>query len=250
MRDSNFFKGKKILVTGSTSGLGLELVHVLNTEKAALLITGRNKEKLFSIREQLRQNNPYFGHAIAADLIQLKDLENLAESIDVLDGIVLCAGVIDYTPAKMISSDKIKQIFQINFESNVLLIQNLLKKKKIAKNASIVFVSSVVALTGLPSTSLYAASKAALNSYARVLASELAPQRIRVNCISPGIIKTNFIEREGVLSVNQLTNLEDKYPFGFGKPEDISSIIMFLLSDDSKWITGTNILIDGGYMLQ
>jgi NAD(P)-dependent dehydrogenase (short-subunit alcohol dehydrogenase family) len=132
----------------------------------------------------------------------------------------------------------------------VLLIQNLLKKKKIAKNASIVFVSSVVALTGLPSTSLYAASKAALNSYARVLASELAPQRIRVNCISPGIIKTNFIEREGVISASQLTTLEDQYPFGFGEPEDISSIIMFLLSDDSKWITGTNIVIDGGYMLQ
>ena len=250
MKNSSFFAGKSILVTGSTSGLGLGLINALNEEKAALAITGRNGDKLFSISEQLRKSNPYFGHAITADLIQLKDLENLAESVDVLDGVVLCAGVIDYTPAKMISSDKIKHIFQINFESNVLLIQNLLKKKKIAKNASIVFLSSVVALTGLPSTSLYAASKAALNSYARVLASELAPQRIRVNCISPGIIKTNFIEREGVLSVNQLTNLENQYPFGFGKPEDISSIIMFLLSDDSKWITGTNIVIDGGYLLQ
>lgn len=244
------FSGKKILITGSTSGLGLEVSRSLSGSNASLVISGRNQERLNAASQELKLFNRPLHNAILADLTDPMAIANLAESVGVLDGLVLNAGVIDYTPAKMINSDRIRFIFQVNFEANVMLIQNLLKRRKISRNASIVFISSISSLLGVQGTSLYAASKAALTSYAKVLASELAGQRIRVNTVSPGIIKTHLIERENVASTGQLAALEAKYPLGFGGTADVTGLIRFLLSDESKWMTGSNIIIDGGYMLQ
>ena len=246
----DFFKEKKILVTGSTSGLGLNLSEKLSELQATLSIAGRNREKLLILQESYSATNPNFKNAIMADMLQVEDIHHLAESVDQLDGLVLNAGIIDYTPAKMIRSEKIREVFQVNFDSNVLLIQALLKRKKIAPSASIVFISSIASLLAVNGTALYAASKAALSSYAKVLASELSGQKIRVNVVSPGIVKTQLINNENVADENQIIQLEKKYPLGFGKPEDITSIVLFLLSEESKWITGSNIIIDGGHMLR
>lgn len=250
MKSSFTFSGKNILVTGATSGLGLDLATRLSELKACIFITGRNKDKLISLKELFSRENPNFKANIPADLTSMSDIQYLADCVEILDGLVLNAGVIDYTPAKMINFDKIRQIFQVNFEANVLLIQGLLKRKKISKGASVVFISSIAPLVSVKGTSLYAASKAALNSYAKVLALELAGQKIRVNVISPGIIETDLIRRENVATSDQFIEQERQYPFGFGKPEDVSNAALFLLSEASKWITGTNMVIDGGHLLQ
>lgn len=250
MNGNDYFFAKKILITGATSGLGLDLATKLSELQAAVTITGRNLEVLSLLGDRLKKDNVNFQNAVPADLAQLENIQKLADSVDALDGLVLSAGIIDYTPAKMVSNEKIRRVFQVNFESNVLLIQRLLKGKKISPGASIVFISSIAASIGVPGTSLYAASKAALNSYAKVLASELSLQKIRVNVISPGIVKTELIDRENVSTPEQSSKLEAQYPLGFGNPGDISNTAMFLLSDDSKWITGSNIVIDGGHTLQ
>jgi short-subunit dehydrogenase len=213
MKENNFFSAKRILITGATSGLGLNLSEKLSELEAAITITGRNKDKLVFLGEKFTLQNPHFRNAIAADLLEITDIQKLVQSIDQLEGLVLNAGIIDYTPAKMINSDKIRHVFQVNFDSNVLLIQELLKKKKVSPNASIVFISSIAPLLGVQGTSLYAASKAALNSYAKVLASELAGKKIRVNVVSPGIIKTDLIERENISTTNQFNQLEQQYPW-------------------------------------
>lgn len=239
----------RILITGASSGLGLDLANKLAAKNNPLIVTGRNRGELENLANQFN-NNSFVVKPIIADLCKADNIEYLIESIDTVNGIVLNAGIVEYVPVKMISSDKIRRVFQVNFDANVMIIQSLLKKRKIVNGASIVFVSSIAALTAVPGTALYAASKAALNSYAKVLANELASQNIRVNIVSPGIVKTDLIKRENISTSDQFTKLEHRYPLGFGKPEDISSIIMFLLSEDSKWVTGSNFIIDGGHMLQ
>jgi len=205
--------------------------------------------KLQSLSSQYKTSNLNFSKYIQADLVNISDIQLLSENIEPLDGLVLNAGIIEYSPAKLVSSDKLRKIFQVNFESNVLLVQNLLKKKKIKKGSSIVFISSIASILGVKGTSLYSASKAALNSYAKVLANELSPQKIRVNVILPGIVKTELIERENISTLHEMELIENEYPLGFGMPEDITNLTLFLLSDKSKWITGSEIVIDGGHSL-
>lgn len=250
MQFNTFFEKKQILVTGSTSGIGLNICSTLSELNASLIITGRNLNKLESLSKQYRVNNINFSKYIHADLINHLDIERLAEDSILLDGLVLNAGVIEYSPTKLISNEKISKIFKTNFESNVLLIQNLLKRKKIKKGASIVFISSIASNLGVKGTALYSASKAALNAYAKVLANELSVQQIRVNIILPGIVKTELIDRENIATTQSLEKTENEYPFGFGLPEDITNLVLFLLSDKSRWITGSEIVIDGGHSLK
>ncbi len=241
---------KLVLITGATSGIGLNLARSLSLINYNLVLTGRNKNCLSDLYEEFDFINKPYCKTIAADLTLSEDIRELVFNTPKLDGIVLNAGIIEYTPAKMITIDKIKKIFNINFYSNVLLIQELLKNKKISKNASIVFISSISALSSVVGTSLYAASKAAINSYAKVLANELASQKIRVNVISPGVVKTKIIENENVISEQQQNNLEALHPLGLGDTTDVTALIEFLLSNKSKWITGSNIVIDGGYLIK
>ena len=224
MKLDNFFEKKVILVTGATSGIGLDISSTLSSSNASLIITGRNLNKLQSLSSQYKTSNLNFSKYIQADLVNISDIQLLSENIDPLDGLVLNAGIIEYSPAKLVSSDKLRKIFQVNFESNVLLVQNLLKKKKIKKGSSIVIISSIASILGVKGTSLYSASKAALNSYAKVLANELSPQKIRVNVILPGIVKTELIERENISTSHEMELIGNEYPLGFGMPEDITNL--------------------------
>lgn len=244
--NDNFFVGQNILVTGATSGIGFQLTKTLLEKNAIVSACGRNVSMLNELHDAATIGSL---HVISVNLTEEKSIDDLIDASPELNGIVLNAGVIDYTPAKLISKKKITDIFSINFDANVLLVQKLLKKKKISKNGSIVFVSSVSSLLGVPGTALYAASKAALTSYARVLASELALQKIRVNIVSPGIVQTGIIQQKEVQTESAYQESEKKYPLGFGQPDDVCSLIMFLLSNEAKWITGSNIIIDGGHLL-
>lgn len=242
------FFNKHILVTGATSGIGQQNSWDLIRAKATLSLIGRDALKFEAIKKNLKgsSNIPLF---FSGDLTKEVFLKRVSDSILPIDGLVLCAGIIDYSPVKFITSEKIERIFDLNFKANVLLIQKLLSGKKINNGASIVIVSSISSKIGVPGTALYAASKAAINSFAKVLASELSHKRIRVNVILAGVVKTRLVIDQGKISEEDFIKAERSYPLGYGSTQDISKQIMYFLSDDSHWITGSEVVLDGGYLL-
>lgn len=241
------FEGKRFLVTGASSGIGRGISVLLASLGATLIITGRNAQNLQETFDALPQKDHLM---ILADVTVDEDLNKLTDAVGFVNGVVFCAGVIDYLPVKFLSYDKIHQIFSVNFTSQVLLTQRLLKAKKIKKESSIVYISSLSSKLGVAGTAMYAASKAALSSFSKVLATELAGQKIRVNAISPGIVKTPMTQSQDLgISETDLKNDEDKYPLGHGNVEDVASYVSFLLSDSSKWITGSDLVMDGGFTL-
>lgn len=247
--DSFSLKGKKILVTGASSGIGKQVAVSISLLGGVCIITGRNEKKLAETFKSLNNITP--NQCITCDLSKQQDMEFLVHEISDLDGVVFTAGVINYTPIRFLNIKHLREIFTINFEASVLLTQNLLSDKKIKTGASLVYISSISSHLGVPGTAIYAASKAALNSFAKVLASELAVRKIRSNVITPGIIRTNLFEgASGKLNEEEFNKQESRYPLGFGTSEDVANAAIYLLSPASKWVTGTELVIDGGLTLQ
>jgi NAD(P)-dependent dehydrogenase (short-subunit alcohol dehydrogenase family) len=186
---------------------------------------------------------------ILGDLSNEDDIERIVNFIpNKLDGIVQCAGFTISKPFKNLSKENLENIMRVNFEAPIFLTQQFLKQKKIEKRASIVFISSI---SGVFCSSIaggaYSASKGAINGIVKNLAIELAPQLIRVNSVNPGMIYTNIYE-SGVITEEQLQEDMKKYPLKrYGSPEEVAHAVIYLLSDASKWVTGSNLLIDGGY---
>lgn len=229
-----------VLITGASSGIGRALATDISKHCQSLHLTARNEARLQETIQDCAPNTI----AHITDQTDMDAIQQLTDALPVLDGIVLNAGIVAYTPVKMISEKKLREVFAVNFDANVLLIQQLLNKKKIAASASIIFISSISAQLGVPGTALYAASKAALTAFAKVLASELAPRKIRVNIISPGIVQTAAVANMDI------ADAEAAYPLGYGKAEDICGAVRYLLSDDARWITGSDMTLDGGFTLQ
>ncbi len=188
--------------------------------------------------------------AVIADLTQQDQLEHLLEQLPLVDGVVLCAGQGTVVPFKMADRKRIDPIFEINYFAPVELLRMLLKKKKLANGASVVFVSSIGGIDSITiGNSIYGASKAALNSAMRFCALELAPKQIRVNSVCPGMVNTKLI-KGGAVSEEQHQADMQKYPLKrYGEPEDIANGIIYLLSDAASWVTGHSLVIDGGYTL-
>jgi NAD(P)-dependent dehydrogenase (short-subunit alcohol dehydrogenase family) len=240
-------EGKRILVTGASSGIGKATALMLAKNGASIILTGRDQAKLDSVLGMLNDDKHI---ALSFDLNDDKAIKDLAQAVDSLDGLVYSAGVIDYTLYKNLNREKYEKIFNVNFYSAIQLTNDLLKLKKIQKGSSLVYISSISSILGVPATTLYGASKAALNTAVRVLASELAPRGIRANTVMPGIVRTPMIsEAEGLIESEAFDLAEKQYPLGFGTPDDVASTCMFLLSDASKWMTGTSLLLDGGHGL-
>ena len=238
---------KNILVTGSSSGIGRQIAIDIGLNKGNPILTGRNIDKLEEICKLIRQEG---AHPVyhQADLRNENEIIDLVMSLPNLSGLVINAGIIDYTPIKFISKAKIDDIFLVNFTSNVILIKKLLEYKKINNNSSIVFIGSISSKLGVSGTSLYAASKAALTSFAKVLAIEVSAKKIRVNVLSPGLVTTDLT---GKITDIQSDSIEkDKnYPLGWGTTNNVANAVIFLLSNKSEWMTGTDIVIDGGFTL-
>lgn len=237
---------KHILVTGASSGMGRIFAQMIAAEGAIVTLLARNEGRLIQTLNSLHGD----GHKyIVCDLTDEKQLRNCISSLASLDGVVFCAGINDFIPVKFIKQEKIDQIFQTNYFSEVILTQLLLKKKLINKHASLVYISSLSSQLGIPGTLLYSSSKAAINSAVKVIASELAPQGIRANSICPGIVKTELLESTNIDQEVFLKQQVD-YPLGLGTPEDVGNVVLFYLSEASKWITGSNLVIDGGFSLK
>ena len=239
--------GKHLLITGASSGIGCATSILCSNLGATLSICGRNSLRLNKTLHSLSG----IGHNLyCCDQQKEDDVQALVDSIPNLDGIVYCAGVQETCLTKNIDAAILNKLMNVNYNSTVLLNSKILKSKKIKKGASIVFIISVAATRYSEiGNAVYSSSKAALYSYARVLALELSQRRIRVNTVSPGMIKTPMLN-QFEMSPEQIEEDMKKYPLGYGEPDDVAGAIAFLLSDASKWITGSDILIDGGLTLK
>ena len=245
MTDFNPFSlnGKTILVTGGSSGIGRGIAITCSKMGAKVIVNGRNEDRL---NETLLQMDG--GNHIAAigDLTDVFTLHSIVEELPKLDGVVHCAGIGSRVLCKNIAENDIDQVITVNFKAPVLLQTEILRQKKMKKGGSIVFVASISNESPSVGNAIYAASKGAIISYANCLQLELAPRQIRVNCISPAMVWTDLIFKGG-LTEEELHEDEQKYPLKrYGKPEDIANLAVYLLSDASDWMTGSNLKITGG----
>lgn len=235
--------GKTIMVTGASSGIGRGIAISCSMMGARVVINGRNTQKLNETLALMSGDNHI---VMSGDLTDSIVLESLVNNLPKLDGIVHCAGIGTRVLCKNILDTDIDNVIGVNFKAPVLLQTIILNKKKINKGGSIVFIASMSYDSPSVGNALYAASKGALISYANCLQLELAPRKIRVNCISPAMVWTELIFKGG-LTEEELREDEQKYPLKrYGKPEDIANLAIYLLSDASSWMTGSNIKITGG----
>ena len=234
--------GKTVLVTGASSGIGRGIAVACAGMGARVVLTARNKERL---QETLSQMEGEEHILIPADLTLASERTALVSQLPLLNGVVHCAGVMNRVPCKAIGQEDISSVFQPNLEAPMLLQAELLQDKKIQKAASVVFIASIAARSAVAGNALYSASKAALISYAQCLSLELAPRKIRVNCIAPAMVWTDL----ALVGATKEQLMEDEkcYPLGrYGTPEDVANLSIYLLSDASSWMTGSCVDITGG----
>jgi len=237
-------QGKKIFITGASSGLGRSIAIECSRMGAAVIITGRNKERLQKTYDKLTSSDNY---QLVCDLTDKESFDRLCKELPQLDGVVMNAGIPCSTPVKHNSNSYMRELFETNAFVNFNLSKFLLSKRKINKKGSIIFISSVASDRPYKGNSIYSASKGAINSFAKILALEVANKEIRVNCISPGIIPTKA--NDSAFSDEDLAQQNNQMPLGFGKPIAIANSCIYLLSDASEWITGINLVVDGGQSL-
>lgn len=240
-------EGKTVLVTGASSGIGQATAIECSKLGARVVITGRNKERLNETFAQLTGE----GHQIiVADLNTQDDIDALVEACPVLDGLVNNAGRGKSKPVNFLKLEDLQDVYQTNLFGVALLTKGLLKKKKLVKGSSIVFTSSISSYMTAAGLAIYASSKAALCGYMRTCAIELGAKGIRSNAVMPGMVETKLINSGTYTDEDKQKDL-NLYPLGrYGKPNDIAYGIIYLLSDASSWVTGTELVIDGGRMLK
>ncbi len=237
-------ENKTILVTGASSGIGEQAAISIANSGARVILSARNQEKLIETKTKLIGE----GHEIiVADLTNEDELNQLVDTIKNIDGFVQSSGIVRPFPIKFIGQKQLEEMFGINYQAPVLLVSKLFKAKKINPKSSLVFMSSISSHFPHKGGALYSGSKAAINSFSKTIALEYATQQTRSNVISAAMVKTPlFDEAEKAVTKEMMDKHGEHYPLGFGEPEDIANAIIFLLSDASKWITGTELVMDGG----
>jgi NAD(P)-dependent dehydrogenase (short-subunit alcohol dehydrogenase family) len=239
-------QGKRILVTGASSGLGYEIAISCARMGALIIATGRDQIRLAKTLDDLRAISDLPHIAIAADLTVAAEREALVASIDdKIDGLAHCAGISRLCPIRLISEDYLKNLQAVNVDAPMLLTQGLLIRNRIAANGSILFIASIAAHIGVSGVGAYSGTKAALIAIARCLALEVVKHRIRVNCLSPALVETPMIVGPGT-GPGFVEGQRSVYPLGLGKPQDVANAAIFMLSGASSWITGTTLIMDGG----
>ena len=238
-------EGKTILVTGAAGGIGRATSIECAKLGAKLVLTDINEVGLTETKALLEGE----GHeCVSADLTSQEALDDLVNSLPMLDGFVSNAGVTKPTPVKMISKEALERIMSINTFAPIYLTQRLCRKKKFNAGASIVFTVSVGGIyTTAPGNAMYGASKGALQVFMKNVALEMAP-KVRCNSVNPGMVNTNLAGRS-YSDEDKARDLET-YPLKrYGEPRDVALAIVYLLSDASSWVTGHSLVIDGGKTL-
>jgi NAD(P)-dependent dehydrogenase (short-subunit alcohol dehydrogenase family) len=238
---------KTILITGASSGIGRAVAIESSKMGANIVLTARNEERL---KETLSQMEGAGHIVIVTDLENEEERNQLIDKSPVLDGLVNCAGIQKILPFQFINAKALDNIMKVNFFAPSLISAKLVKEKKFSKNSSIVFISSIAGVMCVGAGgSMYAASKGAINGIMKNMALDLASKGIRVNSVNPGMVETHILD-DGAIAPEQLEDDKKHYPMKrYGKPEEIAFLTIYLLSDASNWVTGSSIVIDGGYTL-
>ena len=239
--------GKTILVTGASSGIGRSIAIECSKMGANIILTGRNQERLQDTLLLLQEGQHQY---IISDISSEEEIVNLINQLPILDGCVHSAGILGLTPIQAITKEKIDEIERVNLHAPILLTKHLIKKKKLTKGASVVFISSAAGVYRVSTANaLYAITKNGLDAFMRTAALELAGKQIRFNSVNPAIIETEALCNIPITEEQKKANLE-QYPLKrYGKPEEVAYATIYLLSDASAWTTGTEIKLDGGLTL-
>lgn len=238
--------GKTIFITGASSGIGRVTAIECSKLGAKCIITGRNIERLQETFDQLEGD----GHLqFVADLTNTDELDTLVSQLPQLDGFVNNAGVASSKLIPFLKQLDLDRVFSINTFAPVLLTKAILKKKLMQNGSSIVITSSIAAIAPTIGNSVYGMSKSAIKTFSEYCALEVAHRNIRVNSVHPGMVDTEMT-RNTIFSEEELEKDKNKYPIKrYGQPEEIAWAIIYLLSDATRWLTGTQIVVDGGVHL-
>jgi len=242
---------KNIMVTGASSGIGRSIALVLSKMGANVIMVARNEERLEAVLKELEPgNHSYF-------LLDLNDPTGIGNMVDKvcsgglkLSGLVHSAGISKTVPMQYLKLEDLNTIMTVNFYSFIELAKQFSRRKNNDNGGSIVAISSISSKVGARGLTAYCASKGALDSAIKSMALELAPKGIRINSIAPGMIRTEIYDglKEIVNNPSFEQDLKKRQIMGIGEPEDVAYAAAFLLSDASRFITGTSIIVDGGYL--
>lgn len=246
--------GQNIVVTGASSGIGKQCAISCGQMGANVFLIARNEERLQLVQEELVRLNVKCAYYVL-DLLDFAGYESVVKAIVAdhgkISGFVHSAGMEATVPLNALKVDKMQDVFNCNTFSFFEMVRLLSKKKYASEQASFVAIASVMSFLGQKGKLAYCASKAALANGVKELALELANKNIRVNCVSPAVVNTPLIEELfSKLSPENKLEIEKLHPLGFGEVEDVANACVFLLSSASKWTTGSNLIIDGGYSIQ
>jgi NAD(P)-dependent dehydrogenase (short-subunit alcohol dehydrogenase family) len=252
-KDNPFSLEEKIvIVTGASSGIGRQCAISCSKVGASVVLFGRNHLRLKETIDLMEEPKKHSMHAI--DLLEYEKIteivKEIVSKIGRINGLINCAGISTTLPLNAISPVKMEEYFKTNVIGAINLTKGVIKQSNISETGgSVIFISSVMGVSGENGKTLYSMTKGSLIAAVKSMSIELANRAIRVNCISPGVVETpmskNAVYSQDENSFNRIKNL---HPLGLGQPEDVANACIFLMSDAGRWITGTNMIVDGGYL--
>ncbi|SMO50561.1 NAD(P)-dependent dehydrogenase, short-chain alcohol dehydrogenase family [Saccharicrinis carchari] len=243
---------KVIIITGASSGIGRQCAISCSAMGARVMLFGRDAQRLDETLQAMVDVSKH--ETFAVDLCEYKQTASIVKDISTrigrISGLINCAGISTTLPINAVSADKMEAFFKTNVLAGINLSKQVVAASNFSQQGgSVIFISSVMGVVGAKGKTLYSMTKGALISATKSLAVELAAKHIRVNAVSPGVVHTPM-SKSAIYSRNKeaLDVVTKQHPLGLGKPEDVANACMFLLSDASRWITGTNLVVDGGYL--
>lgn len=244
--------GKLIIVTGASSGIGRQCAITCSHMGASVALFGRDQDRLKETLSMMAEPHSHFVSSV--DLLDYSRVDeiigNLVDHRGRINGLINCAGISTTLPVNGISIEKLEHFLKTNVISAINLTKQAVKSTRFSKEGgSIIFMASVMGVTGEVGKTLYSLTKGAVVAAAKSMAIELAPRKIRVNAVSPGVVETPMSQKSVYSrNVDSLKLIKSLHPLGLGHPDDIAKSCVFLLSDAARWITGTNLIVDGGYL--
>ncbi len=245
-------EGKNIVITGASSGIGAETALLCSEMGANVVMIARDEGRLNGILAKMKQGKHlYYSLDITSYAMISSVIEDCVSKIGKIDGFIHSAGIENTIPINVIKQENYESTFSINLFSGLEFVKVLSKKKYRSEGLSIVFLASVMGVLGQKGKTAYCASKGAIVNSVKALSLELAEKNIRVNCISPAVVVTEMTKKLfATLTEEGVNSIKKMHPLGLGRPQDIANAAVFLLSEASRWVTGSNLIIDGGYSAQ